>query len=298
MSICRLIATSAVALAVAGALVAPASAYDGDWLMNQEFERTTNSSFTPGFNANDVDTALFQFNNRAKILSLRFDFFEAPSTESFTVYLGVLSGGVCTRTATVNIYSQSLFVTVPTQIPSRQWIPDGVQLIHTAVGSTPEGVGWRRDGLDALGYRWIRIIPGHYEDVPADLFVTIIDPDRYNRIATLNVSGVDGALTSQIVVNNTDQSWSFTFSHTLLNRLGGNCADIYIPGRAAPYRIGQSVGTPISLSDVVSAPAVVTVPSPAVAVRPVVVKPVKPPHRKVRPLRKPHQKKPTSKNGK
>jgi hypothetical protein len=258
MKIRRLIATSAVVVAAAGVLVAPANAYDGDWVINQQFERTTNPSFTPGFNPNDVDTALFQFDNRAKVLSLRLDFFQAPSDRLFTVYIGTFANGMCNATMTAEIASAPLFVTTPTTTPSRQWIPDGVQLVHTAVGGTPDGTGWRYDGLDANGYRWIRIIPGHYEDVPASSSVTTIDPNRYNRIAHLNVSGIDGELVSQTTVNNSDLSWSFTFSHPLLNRLGGTCADIYIPGRAAPYRI---------VSNVSNIPS----PVPALAVAPKVV---------------------------
>jgi hypothetical protein len=241
MKVRRLIATSAAVVAVAGVLVAPAHAYDGDWVINQQFERTTNPSFTPGFNPNDVDTALFQFDNRAKVLSLRLDFFQAPSDRLFTIYIGTFANGMCNANMTAEIDSAPLFVTTPTTTPSRQWIPDGVQLIHTAVGATPDGIGWRYDGLDANGYRWIRIVPGHYEDVPASSSVTTIDPNRYNRVTYLNVSGIDGELVTQTTVNKSDLSWSFTFSHPLLNRIGGDCADIYIPGRAAPYRIVPNV---------------------------------------------------------
>jgi hypothetical protein len=234
---------------------APASAYDGDWVINGQFERTTAPSFTPGFNPNDVDTLLVQFDNRRKTFSVRLDFFEAPSTGAFTVNIGRTVGSSCVTSMTVGITHRNLYTTVLRDVDSRVWIPDSVELIHTAVGASPSGVGWRYDGIDASGYRWIRIIPGHYSTVPTPTTDTILDPDRNTRVANLNVDGIDGSLTQSVDVNNSDLSWTFVFSHPYLSNLSADCAAVYIPGRSAPLMVLSSL-SPVPTTTTSFAPAV------------------------------------------
>lgn len=238
MNLRRLIASAAV-VAVAGVISAPAHAYEGDWIMNGQFERTTAPSFTPGFNPNDVDSFLVQFDNRRKILSVRLDFFEPPSRGEVYVSLGTADGTDCSENMSISIASENLYTDVPRTIQNRRWIPDSMELINTSVNSVPSGFGWRYDGIDANGFRWTRIIPGHYENYNAQTSDRVLDNVRYNRIAVLNVSGINGALSNSATVNNTDLTWSFTFSHTLLNRLQSNCAMIYVSGRSEPFVVGQ-----------------------------------------------------------
>lgn len=254
MNLRRLIASATAVVAVAGVIAAPASAYDGDWVINGQFERTTAPSFTPGFNPNDVDTLLVQFDNRRKTFSVRLDFFEAPSTGAFTVSVGRTVGSSCVESMTVGITHRNLYTTVLRNVDSRVWVPDSVELIHTAVGASPSGVGWRYDGIDANGYRWIRIIPGHYSTSPTPTTDTILDPDRNTRVANLIVGGIDGALSQSIDVNNSDLSWTFVFAHPYLSNLSADCAAVYIPGRSAPLTV-------LSASSVIPTPA----PAPAVA---------------------------------
>jgi hypothetical protein len=266
MKLRRLIATSAVVVAAAGVLAAPANAYNGDWLINGQFERTTAPSFTPGFNPNDVDTVLAQFDNRRKVMSVRLDFFEPPTGDTFTVLLGTESDGVCVDSMSVSISRSILLVTQTREINSRVWVPDSVDLVHTAVGSTPAGVGWRYDGIDANGYRWIRLVPGHYADAPAQTTDTYVDPNRHIRNAVLNVDGIDGDLPQSLTVNNTDLTWSFTFTNTLLNRLQADCATIYIPGRRTPFT---------TITNVQTSPAAAPAAAPIVSFAQDAVKPAK-----------------------
>lgn len=241
MNLRRLILSAAV-VAMAGVITAPAYAYEGDWVMNEQFERTTAPSFVPGFNPNDVDSFLVQFDNRRKVLHVRLDFFEAPSRGEFHISLGAAVGSECSENMSVAITSENLYTDVPRTIESVRWVPDYLERINTSVNVAPTGFGWRYDGIDANGYRWTRIVPGRYETYTTQTSDRLLDPNRYNRIAILNVHGVNGALSNSATVNNTDLTWTFTFSHTLLNRLQSNCASIYIPGRSNPFVVGQIVG--------------------------------------------------------
>lgn len=244
MNIRRLVASaSALAVVAAGVIAAPASAYTGDWVINGQFERTTAPSFTPGFNPNDVDTLLAQFDNRSKTFSVRLDFFERPGNGIFVVNIGKTtpSGSCDGSSMTVNITQRNTYVAVPRTVDSRVWVPDAVELIHTAVGDAPTGVGWRFDGIDANGYRWIRIIPGHYSTSPTTTTDTVLDPDHHARVGNLFVNGVDGNLEQEIVVDNDSLSWTFSFAHPYLSNIAADCAMIQIPGRRTPLTVLSAI---------------------------------------------------------
>lgn len=254
MGLRRLI-TSAVVVAMAGVFTAPASAYPGDWVINGQFERTTAPSFRPGFNPNDVDTLLVQFDNRRKTLSVRLDFFETPDRgpRGFSVGLGQTNGSTCGTSMGVGIDYRDAYITVERPATQRVYVPESIELIHTAIGSTPVGIGWRFDGIDANGYRWLRTIPAYNIDVPTTTTETTIDPSNHIRIGTLSIGGVGGSLAHNITVANNSRTWTFEFAHVLLNNLSANCAIINVPDRATPFVVsGPVVPAPVASTTTVA----------------------------------------------
>lgn len=247
MGLRRLI-TSAVVVAMAGVFTAPASAYPGDWVINGQFERTTAPSFRPGFNPNDVDTLLVQFDNRRKTLSVRLDFFETPDRgpRGFSVGLGQTNGSTCNTNMGVGIDYRDAYITVERPATQRVYVPESIELIHTAIGTTPVGIGWRFDGIDANGYRWLRTIPAHNIDVPTTTTETTIDPNNHIRIGTLSIGGIGSSLSHNTTVANNSRTWTFEFAHVLLNNLSADCAIINVPDRASPFvAFGPVIPAPV-----------------------------------------------------
>lgn len=264
MNFCRLITTSAIVMAMAGVLVAPAVAYDGDWTISQSFERTTSPSFSPGFNPNDIDSFVGSFDNRRKTLSFTLNFFDRPSDGSFEIHLGKTVGSICSDDVWLVVNYDSLYVTQTYTVESRTLVPDSYETSYTTDNRPPSGTGWVYSGLTGSGYQWVRFVPSHYVPSLETRTATVLDPNRHKRIARLIVSGIDSDLSQTIIVANNSQSWNFLFADPLLNRLQADCGYLLIPGRRVPYYMSTNVTPPPVIDPPTVAPSlpiVTTTPS-------------------------------------
>jgi len=204
----RNVIIGAVSLAVLA--VAPAAqAYPGDWSISGEFERTTTPSFAGGFNPNDVDEFSAAYDNRAKTLAINLDYFQVPGRDNVYVSFGTgLPDGSC-NTGAIDVTIASRDIT--STRTSRVWVP--------AQWYNSEGRHFWRDGY------WTTTT------------TTGVDPNHYERVATLERDGVDGSLqqVSQLDTGATEMGW--TFGSPQLNGLTANCVEITVPGRRAPFVI-------------------------------------------------------------
>lgn len=234
-----------IGAAALGALVAvpAAQAYDGDWRIAGEFERSTSPSFYGGFNPNDVDEVEAVFDNRAKTLSVNLEYFQTP--ERGNVYINFGRGqadGSC-QTGVMDIAIASRDITGPSRT-EYAWT--------TSRYTPPAGEGWTYVGrFSAQGYwryQWSRIVSG-------------LDTEHYERVATLELDQVDGALTDVERLDNgaTEMSWSF--GSPLLNGIQADCLEIQVPGRRAPFTVAPPATAPAP--DPAPAPAPAPAPEPA-----------------------------------
>ncbi len=191
-----------VALAVAPA----AQAYSGDWTISGEFERTTTPSFSGGFNPNDINEFSAAYDNRAKTFSVDLSYFQVPGRDNVYVSFGSgLPDGSCdTGALDITIASRDITSTQT----SRVWVPEQ----------------WSNGDDSRDGY-WTTTT------------TTGVDPNHYERVATLERTGVDGSLqqVSQLDTGATEMGW--TFGSPQLNGLTANCVEITVPGRQAPFVI-------------------------------------------------------------
>lgn len=236
---------SARRLLCAGALVAgvlavvpTAGAYEGDWIVEGEFARTTTPSFSGGFNPNDVDYVAVRFDNRAKELAVQLDFFEVPSRGN--VYLSLGTGrfdGTCDAGALdlAVIAKDHIGQTTETiQVP--YWVGGETQYATTWAPYGP-GPGWEYVGYSSWTglYKWKRYTPGHYEYREETRTTTGVSSTEHERVATLERDGVNGDLTDTDVVDNDERQLQWTFAHPLLSDVAANCIEIHVPGRNAPF---------------------------------------------------------------
>jgi hypothetical protein len=217
---------------------AGAQAFEGDWAISGEFARTTNPSFYGGFNPNDVDSVAATFDNRAKTVALQLEFFQAPERGGIYVSFGRgQADGTC-ATGTMDIAIASRDIVGPTTneyaYTSDRW-------------TSPAGAGWTYMGRDyyhgRYRYQWSRIVSG-------------LDTANHERVGSLTLEGVDGALTSVSRVANTATEMNWAFSWPLLSNIQADCLEIEVPGRRTPYVIAPPA-TP--------APAPVPTPTPVPA---------------------------------
>ncbi|MGA0122350.1 MAG: hypothetical protein ACO3KD_05000 [Gaiellales bacterium] len=212
-------ALAGVAAVAALAAVPAAQAYEGDWRIAGSFERTTSPSFYGGFNPNDVDEVDAVFDNRAKTLSVRLAYFQTPERGNVYVNFGRGQADGSCQTGVMDV-----------SIATRDIVgPSRTEYAWTYSRYTPpEGEGWTYVGrFSAQGYwryQWSRIVSG-------------LDTEHYERVATLELDQVDGALTDVERLDNgaTEMRWSF--GSPLLNGIEADCLEIQVPGRRAPFTI-------------------------------------------------------------
>ncbi len=238
-----------------------AQAYVGDWTISGEFERTTTPSFSGGFNPNDVDTVTASFDNRAKQVSLHLGFFEAPSRGAIYISLGTgrVDGTCAADTIDIAIIAQDRIVSHEQTETVYYWVPARSETRWTSSLYGP-GYQWTYIGWDyyRVQHRWVRYTPGHWESTTETHTVTGPDPLAHDRVAQLELAGIDGSLTNRVTIDNAASQMDWVFGSPLLNNITANCIEIHVPGRRAPF--------------VISPPAVpVTVPPPTAPVDPVVV---------------------------
>lgn len=105
----------------------------------------------------------------------------------------------------------------------------------TSRSTRPAGEGWTSVGrFSAQGYwrsQWSRIVPG-------------LDPEPYERVATLELDGVDGALTDAERLDNGATEISWSFGSPLLNGIEADCLEIQVPGRRAPFTVAPPATEP------------------------------------------------------
>lgn len=198
----------AVSLAVLA--VAPAAqAYPGDWSISGEFERTTTLSFAGGFNPNDVDEFSAAYDNRAKTLALDLSYFQVPGRDNVYISFGTgLPDGSC-NTGAVDVTIASRDIT-STQT-SRVWVP-------AQWYNSEDHHFWR------AGY-WTTTT------------TTGVDPNHYERVATLERDGIDGSLQQVVRLDTGETEMGWTFGSPQLNGLSADCVEITVPGRRAQFVI-------------------------------------------------------------
>lgn len=215
---------AAVLASLAGA--AGAQAFEGDWTLSGQFARDTSPSFYGGFNPNDVDSVSATFDNRAKTVALQLNFFQAP--ERGTIYVGFGTGqadGTCS-TGTMDIAIAARDIVGPSHLENA---------FTTSRYTPPAGDGWtymgRTEFHDHYRYQWTRIVSG-------------LDTANHERIGTLTLDGVNGALTSVTRVANTATEMNWSFGWPLLTNIQANCLEIEVPGHRTPYVIAPPAVTP------------------------------------------------------
>ncbi len=229
---------AAVLASLAGA--AGAQAYDGDWTLSGEFARDTSPSFYGGFNPNDVDSVSATFDNRAKTVALQLDFFQAP--ERGNIYVGFGTGqpdGSCS-TGTMDIAITARDIVGPSHLENA--------FTYSRL-TPPAGDGWtfmgRTEFHDHYRYQWTRIVSG-------------LDTANHERVGTLTLDGVNGALTSVTRVANTATEMNWSFGWPLLTNIQADCLEIEVPGHSRPYVIAPA-------ADPTPAPAPTPAPDPTPA---------------------------------
>ncbi len=240
--------TAALALL---ALPSGAAAWDGDWTIAGSFARTTAPSFQSGFNPSDVADVAAAFDNRAKALRLRLAFFEPPARGAIDVDLGrARPDGTCDASALgIAIVAQDRIVETVREVQVPRWIPPTTDIRWTW-SRTYGPYGYTLLGYDAwrLQYQWLRVTPGRWTQDSQSLVESGPDPAAHDRVATLVVDGIDGALATTAVVASAQTAIEWTFASPLLDGLSADCLELRVPGRIAPL---------------VVAPAPVPVPAPS-----------------------------------
>ena len=234
------------ALAVAAALFAlpaGASAWPGDWTIAGDFARTTAPSFQGGFNPSDVATATAAFDNRAKALTLRLAFFEPPARGGIDVDLGRgRPDGSCDASALgIAIEARDRWTETTREVAVPRWIPPTTDIRWTW-SRTYGPLGYTLLGYDAwrMQYQWIRVTPGRWTQDVQQVVESAPDPDAHDRVATLVVDGIDGALEASAVVTSSQTELQWTFASPLLDGVRADCLEVRIPGRAAPFTIAPA----------------------------------------------------------
>ena len=208
---------AAVLASLAGATAA--QAYSGDWTISGAFARDTTPSFYGGFNPNDVDAVSATFDNRAKTVALQLEFFQAPERGNIYVDFGIGQPDGSCATGTMDI-----------AITARDIVgPSHLEYAYTdSRFSPPAGDGWtyigRREHDDEYRAQWSRIASG-------------LDTANHERVGTLTLDGVNGALTSVTHVANTATEMDWSFGSPLLNGIQADCLELDVPGHATPYVI-------------------------------------------------------------
>ena len=235
---------AAVLASLAGA--AGAQAFEGDWTLSGQFARDTNPSFYGGFNPNDVDSVSATFDNRAKTVALQLNFFQAP--ERGNIYVGFGTGqadGSC-LTGTMDIAIAARDIVGPSHLENA---------FTSSRYTPPAGDGWTYMGRstfhDHYRYQWTRIVSG-------------LDTANHERIGTLTLDGVNGALTSVTRVANTATEMNWAFAWPLLTNIQADCLEIEVPGHRNPYVIAPAA-TPAPDPAPAPAPTPDPTPSPAPA---------------------------------
>jgi len=215
---------AAVLASLAGATAA--QAYSGDWTISGEFARDTTPSFYGGFNPNDVDTVSATFDNRAKTVALQLEFFQAP--ERGTIYVSFGTGqadGSC-ATGTMDIAIAARDIVGPSHLENA---------FTTSRFTPPVGDGWtymgRSEFHDQYRYQWTRVVSG-------------LDTANHERVGTLTLDGVSGALTSVTRVANTATEMNWSFGWPLLSNIQADCLEVEVPGHTTPYVIAPAATTP------------------------------------------------------
>jgi hypothetical protein len=230
----------AVAIAALAAVPA-AQAYEGDWTIAGEFERTTTPSFAGGFNPNDIDAVSASFDNRAKRVSLDLRYFDVPGRGNVYVAFGTgRADGTC-DTGTMDIAIDPRDVTRTREVTetTRVWVERFDYRYTWSRYDAPEGEGWEYVGRfwtrSSWQHRWER--DGHWQNQTVTRTITEVDPDAYERVGTLELDGVDGSLESvtRLATDATEMSWSF--GSPLLSGVQADCLEITVPGRRAPFTI-------------------------------------------------------------
>jgi hypothetical protein len=236
-----------IGAAALGALVAvpAAQAYDGDWRIAGEFERSTSPSFHGGFNPNDIDAVEAVFDNRAKTLRLDLEYFQTPERGAVYVNFGRGRADGSCQTGVMDIAINARDINGPART-EYAWTWSRY--------APPAGEGWtyvgRFSGQGSWRYQWSRIVPG-------------LDPEHYERVATLELDQVDGSLTDVEWLDNGATRMSWSFGSPLLNGIQADCLEIQVPGRHTPFTVAPPATAPAP------APAPAPEPAPAPAPPPV-----------------------------
>jgi len=201
---------------VALAIAPTAQAYSGDWTLSGEFARTTTPSFFGGFNPNDINQFSATYDNRAKTFSVDLNYFEVPERDNVYVSFGTgqPDGSCATGALDITIASRDIVSTTTSQV----WVP--AQQFDN------------EDHHHGRGGYWTTVTTSG------------VDPDHYQRVATLERDGVDGRLQQVSQVNTSATEMGWTFGSPQLDGLTANCVEITVPGRRAPYVIAPAAVTP------------------------------------------------------
>jgi len=217
-----------------------AQAYSGDWTISGEFARDTNPSFYGGFNPNDVDSVSATFDNRAKTVALQLDFFQAPERGNIYVSFGIGQANGSCATGTMDIAISARDIVGPSHLENA---------FTTSRWTPPVGDGWtymgRSEFHDQYRYQWTRVVSG-------------LDTANHERIGSLTLDGVNGALTSVTRVANTATEMNWAFAWPLLTNIQADCLEIEVPGHRDPYVIAPPAAPVVG-----PAPAPAPTPGPA-----------------------------------
>lgn len=229
------------AIALLPLVGAPAAhAFPGSWTMSGAFERSTAPSFWGGFNPNDVDRVLVQFDNRAKTLGLTLSYFEAPGRDVITVGLGLgRPDGSCNADALrVAITARDIMRTRTETVLVPYLIPGRTETRWTLANISP-GRDWHSAGYDEWRrqWRWIRIVHATTGYRTETRTVTEPDPSTHARVARLERDGIDGSLEESATTLHGSTIHHWRFGSPRLDGLVADCLEIRIPGRARPYVI-------------------------------------------------------------
>jgi hypothetical protein len=119
----------------------------------------------------------------------------------------------------------------------------------TSRWTPPVGDGWtymgRSEFHDQYRYQWTRVVSG-------------LDTANHERIGSLTLDGVNGALTSVTRVANTATEMNWAFAWPLLTNIQADCLEIEVPGHRDPYVIAPPAAPVVG-----PAPAPAPTPGPA-----------------------------------
>ena len=240
MNVRRTMRGAVIGAAALAAMIgaAGAQAWTGDWTISGEFARTTNPSFYGGFNPNDLARVNAAFDNRAKSVSLELDWFQAPERGTIDVAFGTGQPDGSCDASLMDISIAARDINGPSHI----------EYAYTWSRYTPPaGTGWTYAGRveyrDHARYQWVRIVSG-------------LDTANHERVATLTLDGVDGALTTVSRVANTDTEMNWSFASPLLTDLRADCVEVLVPGHNRPYVVAPPAApAPAPAPDPAPAPA-------------------------------------------